>query len=323
MRGALPCVDHRRAPRLAANTVSRTCTTDAQPEQALFCGDRRPDEGTIEVMTADVDGALVVRASGASAALAAVGGESTARVQVAVRVAMPRRLAPHARRLALPGCTVELLPPEPGESSGVVAVAIDAHRLTIALAELQPLMFHPVTLRRPLEVLFGSAVEQLLVAGAQHEVLDEHGAAHHVAGLVELLLRSALREELNQVDTGAARYRDAVAYLNEHLADPELTAERVADALFISRRRLYQLFSDGDGVSGRIRRMRIERAKQLLADPTRAQHGVGDIARQCGFVNAAHFSRTFRAIVGRTPKEFRQRASVAEVDRGHDLPEQG
>ncbi len=282
-------------------------------------------------LTRSVDGALVVRASGAAAALAAASGQptGTGRVQVAVRVAMLRRLPPQARRLALPGCTVEMLAPEPGSSSGVVAVAIDAHRLTIALAELRPLMFHPVTLRRPLEVLFGSAVEQLLVVGAQHDVLDEHGAARHVAGLVELVLRSALREELNQVDTGAARYRDAVAYINEHLADPELTAERVADALFISRRRLYQLFSDGDGVSGRIRRLRIEQAKQLLADPTRAQQGVGDIARQCGFVNAAHFSRTFRAIVGRTPKEFRQHASrasaasVAEVDRGHDLPEQG
>ncbi|HEX3783242.1 MAG TPA: helix-turn-helix transcriptional regulator [Pseudonocardiaceae bacterium] len=278
-----------------------------------------------------VDGALVVRASGASAALAAVSAVSTGaeqaatngRVQVAVRVAMPRRLAPNARRLVLPGCTVELLPPEPGDRSGVVVVTIDAHRLTIALSELQPLMFRPVTLRRPLEVLFGSAVEQLLLAGAQADLLDEHGGAHHVAGLVELLLRSALRDELNQVDTGAARYRDAVAYISEHLADPELTAERVADALFISRRRLYQLFTDGDGVSGRIRRMRIERAKQLLADPTRAKHGVGDIARQCGFVNAAHFSRTFRGIVGRTPKEFRQRGSVAEVDRGHELPEQG
>ena len=272
-----------------------------------------------------VEGALVVRASGASAALAAIGSADagTGRIQVAVQVVMPRRLAPDARRLVLPGCTVELRPPEPGDTSGVVVVAIDAHRLSIAQSELQPLMWHPVPLRRPLEVLFGSAVEQLLLAGAQHDVLDEHGSAHYVAGLVELLLRSALRAELNQVDTGAARYRDAVAYINEHLADAELTAESVADALFISRRRLYQLFTDGDGVSGRIRRLRIERAKQLLADPTRAQHGVGDIARQCGFVNAAHFSRTFRGIVGCTPKEFRQRGSVAEVDRGHDLPEQG
>jgi AraC-like DNA-binding protein len=273
----------------------------------------------------DVEGALVVRTSGASAALAAASGRATptGQVQLAVRVAMPRRLPPDTRRLTVAGATVELLPPEPGERCGVVVVAVDAHRLTIALPELRPLMFHPVRLPRQLEMLFGAAVEQLLLAGARHDVLDPHGAALHLAGLVELVLRSALRDELNQVDTGAARYRDAVAYISDHLADAELTAERVADALFISRRRLYQLFTDGDGVSGRIRRMRIERAKQLLADPTKTLHGVADIARHCGFVNAAHFSRTFRGIVGCTPKEFRQRASVAEVDRGHDLPEQG
>jgi AraC-like DNA-binding protein len=300
-----------------ANGVSRADTTDAQPEQHLAHYGATVD--------ANADGALVVRASGASAALAALSGQSahTGQVQIAVRVAMPRRLPPDVRRLALPGCTVELLPPAPGERCGVVVVSVDAHRLTIALSELQPLMWHPVALPQPLEMLFGSAVEQLLSAGARHDLLDPHGAALHLVGLVELVLRSALRDELNQVDTGAARYRHALAYIGDHLADPELTAERVADALFISRRRLYQLFTDGDGVSGRIRRMRIERAKQLLADPTKTLHGVADIARQCGFVNAAHFSRTFRAIAGSTPKQFRQRASVAEVDRGHDLPEQG
>ncbi|HEY0807410.1 MAG TPA: helix-turn-helix transcriptional regulator [Pseudonocardiaceae bacterium] len=111
---------------------------------------------------------------------------------------------------------------------------------------------------------------------------------------------------------------EAIEYVNRHLADPDLTAERVADALFISRRRPYQLFDDGDGISGRIRRMRIERAKELLADPARARAGIGELARQCGFVNSAHFSRTFRKIVGQTPREYRV-GSAVEGD-GRDQP---
>lgn len=262
----------------------------------------------------------MVRASGAAAALAAVlaePGQRTGEVQVAVRVAMPLG-PPTVRRLAVPGCVVEHIPPGPDERTGVVLVTVDAHRLTLDAAELQPLLFQQVPVRPPLAELIGSSVAHLLTA---REALDEHGITHFVAGLVELVLRSALRDALNRADSATARYREAVEYINRHLADPELSAERIADALFISRRRLYQLFNDGDGISGRIRRMRIERAKQLLADPTRASAGVGELARQCGFVNSAHFSRTFRAIVGRTPKEYR--ASVAEVDRGHQLPEDG
>jgi transcriptional regulator GlxA family with amidase domain len=89
----------------------------------------------------------------------------------------------------------------------------------------------------------------------------------------------------------------------------------------VSRRRLYQLFDDGEGISGRIRRMRVERAQQLLADPTRASQGIGEVARLCGFVNAAHFSRTFRKVVGQTPREYRD--SVAEVHRGDHRTERG
>ena len=73
-----------------------------------------------------------------------------------------------------------------------------------------------------------------------------------ITGLAELVLRSALRTELNRADAIATRRRDAVEYIKENLADPTLSADRIADALFISRRRLYQLFDDGDGVSGRL-----------------------------------------------------------------------
>src|SRR5437764_576717 len=79
----------------------------------------------------------------------------------------------------------------------------------------------------------------------------------------------------DRADAIATRRRAAVDYIRANLANPGLTAERIADALFISRRRLYQLFDDGDGVSGRIRALRVDRARELLADPAMAGHGIG------------------------------------------------
>jgi AraC-like DNA-binding protein len=267
-------------------------------------------------------GVLVVRASGAGAALAALNGSvpKADDVQLVMRAPVPRRLPQQARTLAVPGCTVELRPAgEPEQRSGVVVLTVATHRLSIDFAELQPLMFQQIPVDRPLAALFASAVGQLLGAASQPDTLDQHGAGHYLVGLVELVLRSALRSQLHRSDTAAARYRDAVDYVNRHLTDPDLSAERIADALFISRRRLYQLFDDGDGISGRIRRMRVARAKELLADPTRGRHGIGELARQCGFVNSAHFSRTFRKLTGTTPREFRDGVRSAEVD-GRDQP---
>ena len=269
-------------------------------------------------------GVLVIRASGAASALAALvapGAPAPAaeRVQLVLRATVPRRLPPSARRLAVPGCTVELS----GQDGpvGAVVLTVATHLLSIDHAELAPLMFQQVPVDRSLAALCSSAVAHVLATAGRPEVLDAHGVAHYLTGLAELVLRSALSAELHRADAAAARYRDAIEYVHRHLTDPELSADRIAAALFISRRRLYQLFDDGDGISGRIRRMRIDRAKQLLADPAHGGHGIGEVARQCGFVNAAHFSRTFRRIVGSTPKEYRD--SVAEVHRGHQSPEHG
>jgi transcriptional regulator GlxA family with amidase domain len=53
--------------------------------------------------------------------------------------------------------------------------------------------------------------------------------------------------------------------------------------------------------------MRLERAKAMLSEPY-INLRISEIAWQCGFVNAAHFSRAFKKQYGTTP-----RASLAGV----------
>ena len=251
-------------------------------------------------------GYLVVRASGASAARMAIDSPSSpsrepAQIQLVMRASLPKYVPARGVSLSFPECA---LLAQPAGRSGTVMLTVSTGKLSISFAELRPLMFRPVPLDRSLQTLFAAAVSHLLVVS---DSLDPHGIKPYLTGLAELVLRSALRTELNRADAIATRRRDAVAYIKEHLSDPALTAERIAEALFISRRRLYQLFDDGDGVSGRIRQLRIDRAKELLGDPAHAKRGIGEISRQCGFANAAHFSRTFRKVVGKTPRDYRDK----------------
>ncbi len=258
-------------------------------------------------------GHLVVRASGASAARQAMDAALTGartkadpeQVQVLMRAALPKYLPPQGIALSFGECALRA---HPGERQGVVLLTVATHKLSIGFGELRPLLFQPVPVDRGLQALFAASVAHVLVVA---EALDPHGARAYLAGLAELVLRSALRTELDRADGLATRRRAAVEHIRAHLADPALTAERIADALFISRRRLYQLFDDGDGVSGRIRALRVERAKELLADPTQGVRGIGEISKQCGFANAAHFSRTFRKAVGQTPRDYRDRVLSA------------
>lgn len=248
-------------------------------------------------------GYLVVRASGAAAARAAIlgGTADPESVQLLMRCPVPRAVAESGAKLTFADATLHLLPSE----RGVVMLTVAAAKLSIPFTELRPLMFRPVEVDAPLRTLFASAVAHVLAAGSR---LDPHGLAHHLLGLAELVLRSALRVELDRVDALAARRRAALEYMRAHLGEQSLTADKIAEALYISRRRLYQLFDDGQGVSERLKGLRIERAKTLLADPAKAGRGIAEIARDCGFTSAPHFSRTFRRATGRTPREFREQA---------------
>lgn len=96
-----------------------------------------------------------------------------------------------------------------------------------------------------------------------------------------------------------------IEYIDEHLSDPELDPLSIAMAHFISVRHLQGLFqAQGTTVSKFIRHRRLHRCYDELADP-RSAKPITAIALSNGFVAAGHFSRTFRAHFGVTPRSVR------------------
>ncbi|MEH1057755.1 helix-turn-helix domain-containing protein [Micromonospora sp. CPCC 206171] len=100
------------------------------------------------------------------------------------------------------------------------------------------------------------------------------------------------------------------AFVQRHLADPELTPAAVAAAHHLSLRSLHRLFEGtGTTVAGLIRARRLERCRRDLADPRLGGLPVHEVAARCGFRDRAHFSRAFRARYGMSPREHRERAA--------------
>lgn len=123
------------------------------------------------------------------------------------------------------------------------------------------------------------------------------------------MIGTLLTAELEHADPlGAhdALLRDITDHIDAHLDDPELSPGRIAAAHFISVRHLHTLFSDqGTTVSTVIRTRRLERCYDALVDPRHTDRSIAAIALANGFVDAAHFSRTFRAHFGVTPRAVR------------------
>jgi AraC-like DNA-binding protein len=98
-----------------------------------------------------------------------------------------------------------------------------------------------------------------------------------------------------------------VQWLESHLQDPDLSPGTIAAANFMSTRRLHELFQDeGTTVSAWVRRRRLECCRRDLENPRLAGETIATVARRWGFADAAHFSRTFRAEFGVSPREHRE-----------------
>ena len=95
------------------------------------------------------------------------------------------------------------------------------------------------------------------------------------------------------------RVRRTTLLMEQNLATP-LSIEEIADRVNISRRQLDRVFRQELGQPPQVfyRTLRLEFARHLLAQ---GKYSVTDVAMECGFADAAHFSRLFKEVFGHPP----------------------
>jgi acetamidase/formamidase/AraC-like DNA-binding protein len=139
--------------------------------------------------------------------------------------------------------------------------------------------------------------------------------------LVDLLLTMAHRLSTPTSDASGATLHRICQTIERRLDDPDLAPGRVAHAEGISERYLQKLFEGaGDNFTHYVRERRLQRAWADLSNPAEGHRSISEIAYRCGFVDSAHFSRTFRQRFSMSPREFRQqeaeRAATGSAARG-------
>ena len=134
-----------------------------------------------------------------------------------------------------------------------------------------------------------------------------HAQSSLASTLTDLVLDSLL--ELNNRQPSRASYvrlNNAKRIAQRYLADPSFTVAKWADSMGISERYLRLLFGSSAQSPGQyLWGKRLERAALQLRAPLSHHHSITDIALGCGFSDSAHFSRSFRAAYGMTPRDYR------------------
>lgn len=100
----------------------------------------------------------------------------------------------------------------------------------------------------------------------------------------------------------------ALAYIQQHFSE-HIRLSDVADSVYVSQWHLSKLINRHLGKSffDILNELRVEEAKRLLPDPSLKVH---EIADRVGFSDVAHFSKTFKRLVGRSPVEYRAGAGA-------------
>ncbi|WP_112470887.1 helix-turn-helix domain-containing protein [Streptomyces triticisoli] len=192
-----------------------------------------------------------------------------------VTVQFPRALMP------LPGKTVQAL----------LGIPIDGRRgiggvLARWLADLNTRAreFTPADIPT-----LGSVTQDLLASVVARFLEAEEGLSPEAR-------RTALRAQIG-------------AFIEQHLADPAMTPQAIAEAHRISLRYLQQLLAESDtSPAAWIRHRRLERCRLDLANPRLNARPIQAIAARWGFTDPAHFSRVFRMAYGMPPSDYRDQA---------------
>jgi LacI family transcriptional regulator len=118
----------------------------------------------------------------------------------------------------------------------------------------------------------------------------------------------AARQSTDTVAVDDPHLAAAIHYMRDHVAEP-FGMERVMRHATISRRQLELRFRRHLQTTPHdyLCRVRVERARQLLASPERIK--MQAIAAECGFTSVEHMRIVFRRVTGQTPSGYRRKVS--------------
>jgi AraC-like DNA-binding protein len=173
--------------------------------------------------------------------------------------------------------------------------------------------------RFPASAGLGDLTSQFLLQLARNVDHYSPAEAARLSTAALEVLATRLAHELDVRDWGTPETRrhalltTVQAFIQRHLGDPRLSPAMIAAAHHMSLRSLHQLFHDeGVTVAGWIRQRRLECCRHDLSDPALASRPVAAIAARWGFSSAGDFSRTFRAVHGLPPAEYRMSARIVK-----------
>jgi len=150
----------------------------------------------------------------------------------------------------------------------------------------------------------GMVIYDALYSWAKHRQNEKH-TQNPIENLLLDVYKKFLQDKGNKVPDWARELKDIIQdQIDTNLA---LSLKEISQSLHVHPSYLSREFSryfDDLSFGDYIRKLRIERAVQLLRD---TEHNLSEIAYLTGFSDQSHFTRIFKKVVGQNPSEYRRK----------------
>lgn len=165
----------------------------------------------------------------------------------------------------------------------------------------QPRVCETIRADAPLGNVLGGFIHQV---AAKHDLFDARESTAVGDALLSML--APLSQDVEQHGGSLRDYARVVAYIEGHLQD-DLPPQSIARQAGVSVRSLYRLFEErGQRLGAYVREARLKRCAEQLRACSHRDENLTCIAHRWGFKDSAHFSRTFRAFFGVSPRDYRR-----------------
>lgn len=197
------------------------------------------------------------------------------------------------------------------EANHMICIKTPADPLIARLGDVEDLICRPMSAQLGGAAMLSTFLRTLWTQLEQGGLEDrDETVSDVVLDLISLAYRP-VTDHSGGASLRVSRRREARAFIQDRLCDPDLDVATVAEALGVSPRYVQILFAeDGATPSAYILDRRLELAAERLRGDV-GRGGVTRVALGVGFNDLTHFGRAFRKRFGVTPSEYNSGARAS------------
>lgn len=195
------------------------------------------------------------------------------------------------------------------ECTKLISIRIDKNLLCISRKLIQKISTLNMISHSSLSSLLRAYITELFNKKNSYDEFQMNKAIHYLSILLDTTIEDIISEKnLSRLSSKEVTKLRIKEFVTSNISNAELSATMISEKLRISKRYLFDAFSNEEvSLSNFIQESRLKNALDLLSNEKFKHLSISDVAFYVGYSNVSHFSTSFKNKFNTTPSEYKNR----------------